>query len=295
MRQTRLSHRSGKQDEATRPRASAGEAPAYFGDLMSLQSTMGNAAVGNLVRSRDRATQESPTPIDAFTQSLIAGQTGGSEVVASQPGGARIHQGPESDTLTRMLGATGFTQGQDVFLRSDRDPSSDAGRATLAHEMAHVAQGSIGPGAVMREPDVSTAVEMDTSKGSLPAVVAKITTSDGDFDGGSQVTGHQGEIDLLSCTQAMASPGVGGTGNNTPQQSSIDLTCSRTHDVKSVELMKAMLDGKIIKSARFTFLKRTPDGTVEDGFALEFKDGLITGYQVSGENESISFNFKERG
>src|SRR3954469_19879144 len=100
MRQTRLSHRSGKQDEATAPPASAREAPSYYSDMMSLQSTLGNAAVGNLVRSRERATREAPTPIDAFTQSLITRQTRGAEVVTSQPGGARIHQGPESDMLT---------------------------------------------------------------------------------------------------------------------------------------------------------------------------------------------------
>src|SRR6476646_8530848 len=120
MRQTRLSHRSGKRDEETATRASAREASSYFADMMSLQSTMGNAAVGNLVRSRERATQEAPTLVDAYTQSLIAKQAGGPEVVRSQPGGARIHHGPESDMLTRMLGATGFTQGNDVFLRSDR-------------------------------------------------------------------------------------------------------------------------------------------------------------------------------
>ena len=127
MRQTRLSHGSNKQDEATAPRAPSRPDVSPFGDVMLLQQSIGNAAVGNLVRSRERAMSESPTSVDPSMQNLIAIQAGGSEAMQSLPGGIRVHHGPKSDALTRRLGATGFTQGRDVFLRSDRDPAYHRG------------------------------------------------------------------------------------------------------------------------------------------------------------------------
>src|SRR3954469_6604816 len=160
MRQTRLSQRAHKEQDETLPTSARTAHGASPYDAMSLQGTIGNAAVGSLVRSRERALSESATPVDALTQSLIAGQAGGGYMM---PDGVRIHHDAGSDALTRMLRATGFTQGDDVFLRSDRDPASEAGRATLAHELTHVAQGSVGPGAVMREPATDEAVAADAS------------------------------------------------------------------------------------------------------------------------------------
>lgn len=292
MRQTRLSHRSGKGDEETATRASTREAPSYFGDMMSLQSTMGNAAVGNLVRSRERATQEAPTPIDAYTQSLIAKQSGGPEVVTSQAG-ARIHHGPESDMLTRMLGATGLTQGNDVFLRSDRHPASEAGRATLAHELTHVARGSIGPGAVMREPDTQVGDPMDSSKGATPHVVAKIVLGGDEMRGGSKVAGHEGEVEFDSVSLG-GSHNPGSSSGKQDDPRGIEIGCMRHLDDLSAEWMKAFSQGTPIKSARFTFLKTGGDGTTQDALSLEFTDGLVSGYQPSGEYESVAFNFKAR-
>jgi hypothetical protein len=53
-------------------------------------------------------------------------------------GEVRLHGGPEVDTLTQRVRANAFTQGQHVFLRSDRDPQTDAGRETLVHELSAV-------------------------------------------------------------------------------------------------------------------------------------------------------------
>ena len=290
MRQTRLSHRSHKPDEETAVRASAKDAPSYFGEMMSLQSTMGNAAVGNLMRSRERATHESPTRVDAFTQSLIAMQTG-NEVVATRPGGARIHHGPESDMLTRMLSATGFTQGNDVFLRSDRDPSSEAGQATLAHELTHVARGSVGAGAVLRDPDV--AEPMDSSKASTPHVVAKIILGGDEMQGGSKVAGHEGEVEFDSVSLG-GSRNPGTTSGKQDESTGIEIGCTRHLDALSTQWMKAFSEGTPIKSAKFTFIKQGADGTTQDALSLEFTDGLVSSYQPSTEYESVSFNFKAR-
>ena len=59
-------------------------------------------------------------------------------------------------------------------------------------------------------------------------------------------------------------------------------------DTASTELFKASVDGTPIKTARFVFIKQAPDGTINEYFTMEFKDGFITGYQVSGEYESLS-------
>lgn len=57
-------------------------------------------------------------------------------------GGVRLHTDARADTLARNVDAAAFTTGQDVFFRQGTyDPGSDAGRATLAHEVAHVVQG----------------------------------------------------------------------------------------------------------------------------------------------------------
>ena len=290
MRQTRLSHRSAKQDEAIAPPSRPKATPDAYGDMMSLQSTIGNAAIGSLVRSREAAMHEAPTPIDAFTQGLIEKQSG-SEVVSAS-GGPRIHHGPESDMLSRMLGARGFTQGNDVFLRSDRDPASDAGRATLAHEMTHIAQGSIGRGAVLRDSGNETTDDADALK-AKSVVVAKITFDDGEIKGESKVPGHVGEIEFDSVGFGSASGTIGrGGGSEAPKEKTTELQCSKKVDSATAELFRAMVDGKHIKSAVFVFIKPGTDGSSQEYMTLTFTDGIITSDQPSQDREAISFQFK---
>ena len=132
-----------------------------------LQQSMGNQAVGRLLQARDRAAAEDITPVEPATQSRIEAQRGsGSHMAAGLKGemeatlgvelpDVSLHTGPEADAMARGLGARAFTQGRDVFLRSDRDPSTADGRETLAHELTHVAGGATeaAGGAVQREGD----------------------------------------------------------------------------------------------------------------------------------------------
>jgi hypothetical protein len=54
---------------------------------------------------------------------------------------ARVHTGPEADTLARSVNAVAFTVGSDVFFRHGAyDPHSRHGQELLAHELAHVVQ-----------------------------------------------------------------------------------------------------------------------------------------------------------
>src|SRR4051812_31553317 len=109
MRQTRLSHGPRKQDEAPAPRAPARPAAMPFGDAMSLQRSIGNAAVGQLMNARERASGEVATPIDSLTQTRISeqighGQTMGApleaemgRIVNAPLGGVRVHRDTVSD------------------------------------------------------------------------------------------------------------------------------------------------------------------------------------------------------
>lgn len=120
-----------------------------------------------MVRGSVEALLEPPTPIPTQTQSLIDDQTGGGarmesslraemeSLLGAKFGEVRLHGGPEVDTLTQRVRANAFTQGQHVFLRSDRDPQTDAGRETLVHELSHIARGAPSAGAVMRQPQTN--------------------------------------------------------------------------------------------------------------------------------------------
>ena len=57
----------------------------------------------------------------------------------------RLHTGPQADAAARNLGAIAFTRGTDIAFRSDRSPSlTPSGGHLLAHELAHVVQGTRG-------------------------------------------------------------------------------------------------------------------------------------------------------
>jgi hypothetical protein len=62
----------------------------------------------------------------------------------------RIHADGESDTLNRIVGASAFTFGSDVFLSRQAESAGRDGDALLAHELTHVVQqrGQVGNGTV---------------------------------------------------------------------------------------------------------------------------------------------------
>lgn len=267
-------------------------------DVMSLQASIGNAAVGQLFGARERAAVEAPYEVSPETQDAIdaagAGQAlDGSlrsemeAIAGASLGDVRLHRGGEADTLARSLGATAFTQGRDVFLRSDRDPASAQGRATLAHELSHVAQGSVGRDAVLREPDADK---------NAPSVVAEMKIKGSKVDGGSSVPGHQGEVDFTSLNMPVSRTSSSGRVGGEDRKEFVELEGMRVSDKASTKLSEAVAKGDVIDEARFVFLKRGPDGSVEDGFTLELKNGLITSYVTgSGDGgvatESLGFSF----
>lgn len=74
------------------------------------------------------------------------------QALATDFGQVRVHTGRLADGLNRTLSARAFTTGRDIFVRGDEyDPSSQSGRALLAHELTHVAQqGGASPGALVQ-------------------------------------------------------------------------------------------------------------------------------------------------
>lgn len=56
-------------------------------------------------------------------------------------GDVRVHASSQADTLNRSIGARAFTNGADIFMRSNEySPDSSSGRELLAHELTHVVQ-----------------------------------------------------------------------------------------------------------------------------------------------------------
>jgi hypothetical protein len=95
----------------------------------------------------------------------------------------RVHDGAESDALTRAYGARAFTTGNDIFFREGAyAPDDAAGQQLIAHEATHVVQhahagaGGARPRLVSRasdpvEVEAETAAQAVTS-GSTPSVSA---------------------------------------------------------------------------------------------------------------------------
>lgn len=65
--------------------------------------------------------------------------------------GIRVHRGLKAHAAADALGARAFAVGDgDIFFgRGEFDPSSREGRAVIAHEVAHVAPPTMGPGGTM--------------------------------------------------------------------------------------------------------------------------------------------------
>jgi hypothetical protein len=61
-------------------------------------------------------------------------------------GDVRVHHDARAEESARAVNAHAYTVGPDIVFQRDRyDPSSEAGRVTLAHELTHVIQQRSGP------------------------------------------------------------------------------------------------------------------------------------------------------
>lgn len=136
--------------------------------LTQMQQTMGNTAVQRFLAQR---SAEGAAEIDEETTTSIQGQLGKGhhldENVAAKAGQAmgqdfgdvKIHTDSQASKLSRQLGATAFTTGNDVFFREGAyEPQSEKGQHLIAHELTHVVQQGASPPSVqgkmkVNEPD----------------------------------------------------------------------------------------------------------------------------------------------
>lgn len=112
--------------------------------MLRLQRDAGNGAVSDLVEE-----QRSPVldvvssggePLEPTVRADMEGRMG------HDFGDVRVHTDAAASGSAKSVGAHAYTVGNNlVFQRDAYDPSSEAGRTTLAHELTHVVQQRSGP------------------------------------------------------------------------------------------------------------------------------------------------------
>jgi hypothetical protein len=155
-----------RREPGARPaaRPTTGLSPLH-GRVLELQRSAGNRAVTQLVRADRRASSELPVSVAAGTQAAIDAArdrpSPGQQARQLGAGGVRLHSGGRADALAAQLGAKAFTQGRDIFLRSDQLLRPDRGAATVAHELAHIQRGGASAGSVLKDSDAQMKEELD--------------------------------------------------------------------------------------------------------------------------------------
>ncbi|MFC4502766.1 MULTISPECIES: DUF4157 domain-containing protein [Streptomyces] len=149
-------HRQSQADDSRLFKAAAAGRPDVLGPsgVSMLQRAVGNSAVGAMLqREQD---EESPSPQRSPVHDVIgsgSGQSLGADVrsdmearLGADFSDVRVHTGDAAHESAKSVGAHAYTVGNNVvFQRSAYDPSSQAGRTTIAHELTHVIQQRNGP------------------------------------------------------------------------------------------------------------------------------------------------------
>jgi hypothetical protein len=116
--------------------------------LMHLQRTAGNAGVVQMLAG----DEEQASPVHD-----VVGSGGGSSLddgtrstMESAFGQSfddvRVHTDDRASKSAESVGANAYTVGSDIVFKSGQfDPGSASGQRTIAHELAHVVQQSLGP------------------------------------------------------------------------------------------------------------------------------------------------------
>ena len=128
-------------------RAAAAGRPDVLGvaGMLDLQRAVGNAGASTVVEEAG----ESPvhgvvgsggTPLDAGVREDMESRFG------QDFGDVRVHTDGAAHESAKSVNAQAYTVGSDIVFQRDRyDPTSDAGKHVLAHELTHVVQQRNGP------------------------------------------------------------------------------------------------------------------------------------------------------
>ena len=143
----RTARLDGPAGEPAARAAAAGRWDVVGADgVLDLQRSAGNQGVAAALQ------QEEPSPVHDVINSgggqpLEPGVRADMEArLGHDFGDVRIHHDARAEESARSVNAHAYTVGPDIVFQRDRyDPSSEAGRVTLAHELTHVVQQRSGP------------------------------------------------------------------------------------------------------------------------------------------------------
>lgn len=132
------------ESESARP--TRAPIPDRSSSISHLQRTAGNRAVNQLLRSGlptivESVLAGSGRPLDPETRAEMESRIG------ADFGDVRVHADNGAAVAAASIGAMAYSVGRDVVFDSQAyQPDTPAGRALIAHELAHVAQDATGRG-----------------------------------------------------------------------------------------------------------------------------------------------------
>jgi len=117
-----------------------------IGGVLDLQRSAGNQAVAAAMRDEEASPVHhvigsgGGEPLDLPVRADMEARLG------HDFGDVRVHHDTHAEESAKSVNAHAYTVGPNIVFQRDRyDPSSDAGRITLAHELTHVIQQRSGP------------------------------------------------------------------------------------------------------------------------------------------------------
>jgi hypothetical protein len=114
-------------------------------DLLRLQRAVGNAGVRGIAEEErspvlDVVSSGGGRPLDEPVRTDMESRLG------ADFGDVRVHTGDGAHASAASVNAHAYTVGSNIVFQRDKyDPSSDAGKTMLAHELTHVVQQRSGP------------------------------------------------------------------------------------------------------------------------------------------------------
>ncbi|MGN6522277.1 MAG: eCIS core domain-containing protein, partial [Actinomycetes bacterium] len=115
-------------------------------DMLGLQRSVGTQGVAAAIQDEERSpvvdvvNSGGGQPLDPGVRDDMEARLG------HDFGDVRVHHDARAEESAKAVNAHAYTVGPNIVFQRDRyDPSSDAGRVTLAHELTHVIQQRSGP------------------------------------------------------------------------------------------------------------------------------------------------------
>lgn len=149
-------------------------------------------------------------------------------------------------------------------------------------------QQTIGNGALQRLLAVDRTLAQRESTRPVRVLAAITLAKAGKVRGDVKEPGHEGKLEIESIH---LSPSRTPAKDRDEAQQTFPVTFTRRSDSVTPLFFRAATDGDPVVSAVFDFVRPDAVGELETLHSLAFGDGLISGFQLAGEAESISIEF----